>query len=587
MGVSSCWSKIARKETIVTNAKMPNAKTASFWNFDEAMLERLVEEPEGAANGQLLPMQKYYKHGVSACEIDYMRAMLSMPLRGLQGKTQVFPMDREHFVRSRLTHTLEVAVNAAEIFDEMLAKADDPDPDCGQTVLTEKQIQTLRYALMTACLLHDAGNPPFGHFGEEAIRDWFNQRDAASGEAFGDLDLCYFEGNANSLRMALRGTGLYDGRRLNPTLLTLCAMVKYPWDAREAVARKPKKVKYNYFASDSKRVEELQRASKKAVGLSDRERSKLSLVMEAADDVSYATGDFEDAFRKGMFTVDEAVSFMAKRWLSWSDEGRFSKKCRQNTLTLIYLLSFIAGDEEDYEWMNNFISGVQEDDNLIAKSGRIGPHYADYLLANGGGYPRGSDTVHTFRKALADGPNGKLDAAQRRQMQETYVGRWVDVVRAWLRYSVACSLSRPDVDGEKEADLFGDHYATIMLLKDVLEHFVYTSPENAKLNARAETVLKGLLDKFVPAAEECIQENEAKSGKSPINPEGISSTAASLIALIPMRYRLDYESALNASEPRWDADRQRYELDMMVLDFVSSLPDDYAVQLYNDLYEAK
>lgn len=572
----------------MVNAKMPNAKTASFWNFDEAMLERLVEEPEGAANGQLLPMQKYYKHGASACEIDYMRAMLSMPLRGLQGKTQVFPMDREHFVRSRLTHTLEVAVNAAEIFDEMLAKAEEPDPKSGQTILTEKQIQTLRYALMTACLLHDAGNPPFGHFGEEAIRDWFSQRGATSGETSDGLDLRYFEGNANSLRMALRGTGLYDGRRLNPTLLTLCAMVKYPWGVREAVAQNPKKVKYNYFVSDAERVEKLQGASGRAVGLSGRERSRLSLVMEAADDVSYATGDFEDAFRKGMFTVDEAVSFMTEKWLSWLEENRFSKKCCRNTLTLIYLLSFIAGDEEDYEWMNDFITNkVSDEDNLIAKDGSIGTRYASYLLAGGGGSPRGKNTVHTFRKALSDCSDSKLDAAQKRQMQETYVGRWVDVVRGWLRYSAACSLSRPDVDGGKEADLFGDHYATIKLLKDVLKHFVYTSPENAKLNARAETVLKGLLDKLVPAVEECVEKDNTKKEKSPINPEGVSSMAAGLIALIPMRYRLDYESAFSASSPRWDTERQKYELDMMVLDFVSSLPDDYAVRLYNDLYEAK
>ncbi|VDZ80757.1 Deoxyguanosinetriphosphate triphospho hydrolase subgroup 1 [Salmonella bongori] len=27
-----------------------------------------------------------------------------------------------------------------------------------------------------ACLMHDIGNPPFGHFGEAAINDWFRQR---------------------------------------------------------------------------------------------------------------------------------------------------------------------------------------------------------------------------------------------------------------------------------------------------------------------------------------------------------------------------------------------------------------------------
>lgn len=27
-----------------------------------------------------------------------------------------------------------------------------------------------------ACLMHDIGNPPFGHFGESAINDWFSRR---------------------------------------------------------------------------------------------------------------------------------------------------------------------------------------------------------------------------------------------------------------------------------------------------------------------------------------------------------------------------------------------------------------------------
>ncbi|WP_252346003.1 HD domain-containing protein, partial [Shewanella indica] len=34
----------------------------------------------------------------------------------------------------------------------------------------ERQLETL---VEMSCLMHDVGNPPFGHFGEAAISHWF------------------------------------------------------------------------------------------------------------------------------------------------------------------------------------------------------------------------------------------------------------------------------------------------------------------------------------------------------------------------------------------------------------------------------
>ena len=40
---------------------------------------------------------------------DYDRLVFSAPFRRLQNKTQVFPLDKSDFIRTRLTHSLEVA----------------------------------------------------------------------------------------------------------------------------------------------------------------------------------------------------------------------------------------------------------------------------------------------------------------------------------------------------------------------------------------------------------------------------------------------------------------------------------------------
>lgn len=48
-------------------------------------------------------------------ESDYDRVVFSAPFRRLQDKAQVFPPERNDFVRTRLTHSIEVATLARSL----------------------------------------------------------------------------------------------------------------------------------------------------------------------------------------------------------------------------------------------------------------------------------------------------------------------------------------------------------------------------------------------------------------------------------------------------------------------------------------
>src|SRR5690606_22762812 len=53
--------------------------------------------------------------GRNPFENDYGRLISSAPIRRLQDKTQVFPLEQSDFIRTRLTHSLEVSYIASSI----------------------------------------------------------------------------------------------------------------------------------------------------------------------------------------------------------------------------------------------------------------------------------------------------------------------------------------------------------------------------------------------------------------------------------------------------------------------------------------
>ena len=160
----------------------------------------------------------------SEFEKDYHRIIGSASFRRLQDKTQVFPLDKSDFIRTRLTHSLEVSSFAKSlgqnIGENILTYKKDPS-------FTVQMKEDICNVLQCAGLIHDIGNPPFGHFGEDAIREWFRDHLHTleyHGRSLDEIltlqmreDLYHFEGNAQALRLVTRLHYLVDEYGMNLT----------------------------------------------------------------------------------------------------------------------------------------------------------------------------------------------------------------------------------------------------------------------------------------------------------------------------------------------------------------------------------
>jgi len=237
-------------------------------------------------------------------ERDYDRILFATPTRRMADKTQVFPLESIDSVRTRLTHSHEVA-NLARSIGVRLAfeKADEVFGEEADELKVQRVVPSLLAAIGLA---HDIGNPPFGHQGEVAIREWFRENLTKEIEKEPDLvDFTEFDGNAQTLRMLTRLQILNDDYGLNLTFSTLASLIKYPQFAssKDKIFKKP-----GIFHSERAIVEEIW----KHTGLSEGVRHPFTYVMEACDDIAYSVIDAEDIVKKGLASYQDLISFLRK-----------------------------------------------------------------------------------------------------------------------------------------------------------------------------------------------------------------------------------------------------------------------------------
>ncbi len=240
--------------------------------------------------------------------IDYDRVVFSGAFRRLGRKTQVHPFAEHDHTHNRLTHSVEVASVGRSLGNRVGVML-----QAGGFLPQGNTPGDIGAVVQVACLAHDLGNPPFGHTGEDALRDWF--RNPAHSRYLDTLseaernDVQTYEGNAHSLRI-LASLEMYRGKGgMRLTAATVGALLKYPWTTLDPNGRK----KFNIYQTELPFI----RRVADELGLigqgGDRwARHPLSYLMEAADDICYALLDLEDAVEIGLLGDAEVESILAE-----------------------------------------------------------------------------------------------------------------------------------------------------------------------------------------------------------------------------------------------------------------------------------
>ncbi len=281
-------------------------------------------------NGEIVPTSTpSTQEGMDALRtdfhIDYDRVVFSGAFRRLGRKTQVHPFAEHDHTHNRLTHSVEVASVGRSLGNRvgvMLA--------AGGFLPSGSSASDIGAVVQVACLAHDLGNPPFGHTGEAALRDWF--RDPAHARYLSGLsaaeaaDVQTYEGNAHSLRLvsSLEMYRQRGGMRLSSA--TIGALLKYPWSSSEpALGRK----KFNIYQTELPFIRRVAAELGLPETATDRwARHPLSYLMEAADDICYALLDLEDAVEIGLLSDLEVenilsrLTFVESTWQAQSSRQR-------------------------------------------------------------------------------------------------------------------------------------------------------------------------------------------------------------------------------------------------------------------------
>ena len=452
---------------------------------------------------------------------DYDTIICSTLFRRLQDKAQVFPLDDDDYVRTRLTHSLEVSAIGKKLAEYTFTKLKEAKLDPWFEEHQEKEFSDI---LLCAGLIHDIGNPPFGHFGEYAIREWF-QNHLGELELGGKpltkilsdwqfQDLYSFEGNAQSIRLLSKTPylGTMDGFNLSYPVLG--AIMKYPISSEELAKARAnaeeqgsdaapllyKKIGYNFSERDL-----FNRLNQKT-GMNGN-RHPLSFFLEAADDIAYRTSDVEDSIVKkviGITQIFESFDQYLDK-LETAEDPLYTQ-----TAFFVQKLHDLYENEIEKKTRKPELAAVQ----------RWNQHLQELMIKDAG-----DSFIHHYREIM---------------------------------------------DGTFHEDLFegtcsGHIVNAIAILS---EKWIYTSSLKIKTELYGRRVIDSLLDQFMPAAIK-FDTNEK-----------MTFIECRIIDTVSDFYKSMYRTE---SAGKSEAEKLYLRI-LMITDFISGMTDNYAKKMYQELF---
>ncbi|MDD4854589.1 MAG: dGTPase [Sulfuricurvum sp.] len=463
-------------------------------------------------------------------ESDRGRIISAPALRRLQKRTQVFALELNAAVRSRLTHSLEVQQTSRYIARSILAaiKKEDSLQKYGLEDLDNAFVSTAEMA----SLLHDIGNPPFGHSAEESINAWMAKEAplilkalypdmSEAVHSFRDMllnDLSSFDGNAQAIRI------VHKLQRLNLSYTQTAAILKYTRGAFEPKPDKSAPLSYlqkkpGYYYSEKEFVETVCETLEMAKG----SRFPITYIMEAADDISYLTADLEDAVDKKILTLDKIYE------LIMAESPKVNAK---------------YGTEE------NYLADLVQTAYDKAQKNEAQPYRFNMFLVS-------------IRAALI----GKLVA----HVTKIYMENHEAVFNGTFNHPLL------------EFDQKSPYFIALKILQNISIKHIYHNREVETLEIKGDAILTGLLNLYKPILS-VSSEDMAKLLKD----ERIDNTIASkFFRRLSQKHIVAYSVSVDGIEEENSEEERRlrewYYRARLLLDYISGMTDDYALQEYQTL----